>query len=194
MPERHNQSGMTLVELLVGMVIMGVIITGIYNLFRVHNLMAAKQEETTHMQQELFSAMIQMSEDLRMCGYTPATGTFGFNATATNATAIYCTKAETGSGNNTEIGYAFDPVDREIDVFINSNGTWAWETAATHISELNFIYFDAAGNIIANIAASIDQIHSVDITATAIASTERSGLQIGNRTMNTRVYCRNMGI
>lgn len=194
MPEHHNQSGMTLVELLVAMVIMGVIIAGIYNLFRVHNLMAAKQEETTLMQQELFSAMAQISDDLRMCGYTNTAGTFGFNATATNSTAVYCTKAETGAGNNTEIGYVFDPVANEIDVLINSNGTWAWETAATHISELNFIYFDANGNIIANIAANAAQIHSVDITATAIASSERSGLHVGNRTMNTRVYCRNMGI
>lgn len=194
MPERHNQSGMTMVELLVAMVIMGVIITGIYNLFRVHNLMAAKQEETTLMQQELFSAMAQMSDDLRMCGYTPATGTFGFNATATNSTAVYCTKAQTGAGNNTEIGYAFDPADNEIDVLINSNGTRAWETAATHISELNFVYFDAEGNIIANIAANAAQIRAVDITATATASPDISGLHVGNRTMNTRVYCRNIGI
>lgn len=192
MPEHRNQSGMTLVEILVAMAILGVIVTGIYNLFRVHNLMAARQEETTLMQQELLSALVQMADDLRMCGYAPGGGTFGFNATQTNATAVYCTKNATGAGNDTQIGYRLDAANNEIDLFLNSNATW--EAAASNIANLNIVYFDINGNIILNPAANATNIRYVDITATAIASAERSNLNIANRTMSTRVYCRNTGI
>ena len=192
MPEHHNQSGMTLVEILVAMAILGVIVTGIYNLFRVHNLMAARQEETTMMQQELLSALVQMGDDLRMCGYAPDGGTFGFNATATNATAVYCTKNATGGGNDTQIGYRLDAANNEIDLFLNSNATW--EPAASNIANLNIVYFDINGNTIVDPGANATNIRYVDITATAMASTERSNLNIANRTMSTRVYCRNTGI
>ena len=191
MPEHRNQSGMTLVEILVAMAILGVIITGIYNLFRVHNLMAARQEETTLMQQELLSALVQMADDLRMCGYAPDGGTFGFNATQTNATAVYCTKNATGAGNDTEIGYRFDAANNEIDIFLTSNATW--ETTASNIAALNLVYLNNNGTIL-DPATDTANIRYVDITATAIASAERSNLNIGNRTMSTRVYCRNMGI
>lgn len=192
MPEHRNQSGMTLVEILVAMAILGVIVTGIYNLFRVHNLMAARQEETTLMQQELLSALVQMADDLRMCGYAPDGGTFGFNATQTNATAVYCTKNATGAGNDTQIGYRLDAANNEIDLFLNSNATW--EAAASNIANLNIVYFDINGNTILNPAANATNIRYVDITATAMASTERANLNIANRTMSTRVYCRNTGI
>jgi len=194
MPENHNQSGMTLVEILVAMVMMGILATGIYNLFRVHNLMAAKQEETTHMQQELLSVMVQISEDLRMCGYSTGSGTnVGFNATATDSTSVYCTKQQTGpSGNaNTVIGYMLNTADNKIEFFLNSNSTWV--TAANNIADLNFIYRSIDGDIL-NATTDANAIRYVDITATAQATDARSALNIRDRTMNTRVYCRNMGI
>ena len=196
MPENHNQSGMTLVEILVAMAIMGLIATGIYNLFRVHNLMAAKQEETTQMQQELLSAIVQIAEDLRMCGYSTGSGiNVGFNATATNSTAVYCTKQQTGlvpANINTNIGYMFDADNNKIDFFLNSNSTWT--TAASNISDLNFIYFDIDGNIIPLPIVDTRTIRYVEITATAQATAARSGLNIRDRTLSTRIYCRNMGI
>ncbi len=195
MPKNHNQSGMTLVEILVAMVMMGILATGIYNLFRVHNLMAAKQEETTHMQQELLSVMVQISEDLRMCGYSAGNSTnVGFNATATNSTSVYCTKQQTGANGdtNTDIGYMFNLGENKIYFFLNSNSTWA--TAASNIADINFTYRDIDGNIIPLPIADTDEIRFVDIVAIAQSTDSRSALNIRDRTMNTRVYCRNMGI
>ncbi|MDO9583639.1 MAG: prepilin-type N-terminal cleavage/methylation domain-containing protein [Desulfomicrobium sp.] len=192
MPEKKAQSGMTLVEILVAMVMMGIIITGVYNLFRAHNLMAAKQEETTMMQQELLSAMVQMADDLRMCGYSNSTAsTTGFNATS-NATVVICTKDFDLSSNSTLLGFRLNTVNNTLD-YINATG--GWEPAAINISNLTLTYFDIDGNNIANITgATAGLIRSIGVTATAIAAPARAGLNIGNRTMNTRVYCRNTGL
>lgn len=103
----NTQSGFTLVEVLVTTAIVGIIMTGVYNLFNVHNRMAARQEETTLMQQELLSVMEQISDELRMCGYSSSDMIgLGFSNRdtandpdynrATNATSIYCTL----DGNN----------------------------------------------------------------------------------------------
>ena len=192
MPKFNSQSGTTLVEILVTLVIVGVVAAGIYNLFRVHNLMAARQDETTRMQQELLSSLVQIAEDLRMCGYTTGAGNNGFNATS-NATAVICSKDPDLSSNSTRLGYRFNAANNAID-YINATG--GWEEAATNISNLAFIYFDRQGNIIPNIsnATTASLVRAVDITVTAVASPERSQLDIGSRVLSTRVYCRNTGL
>ena len=63
MPDEFKQHGFTLIEILVALVIGGIVITGVYNIFRVNNLMAAKQEETTMMQQELLTSLVVISDD-----------------------------------------------------------------------------------------------------------------------------------
>jgi len=189
MSENTSQSGATLVEILVTLVIVGILATAVYNLFRVHNLAAAKQDETTRMQQELLSSVVQIAEDLRMCGYTtPGGGNNGFNSTS-NATIVICSKDPDLSSNSTLIGYRFNAANSSID-YINATG--GWEEAATNISNVVFAYFNNNGtNINATMAGSI---RAVDITVTAVASPERSQLNIGSRTLSTRVYCRNTGL
>lgn len=175
-------------ELLVTLVIVGIVAAAIYNLFRVHNLMAARQDETTRMQQELLSSVVQIADDLRMCGYTTEGGYNGFNSTS-NSTVVICSKDGDLSSNSTLIGYRFNTVTNAID-YMNANGVW--EEAATNISNVVFNYFDSNGTNIN--AAMSESIRAVDITVTAVASPERSLLNIGNRTMSTRVYCRNTGL
>lgn len=192
-----RQSGMTLVELLVTMVILGIISAGIYNIFRVHNLMAAKQDETTLMQQELLSLMVLMADDLRMCGYNPAGGTFGFNATQTGATSIFCTSDKNGNGvldaNNTNpehLGYRL--AGNQIEFFEPESN--AWNSTSAVFADLQLRYFNAAGNQIAVNGTNAGDIRFVEVTAIATASAARAGMAIANRTMTTRVYCRNLGI
>jgi prepilin-type N-terminal cleavage/methylation domain-containing protein len=193
MPEQHNQSGMTLVEILVAMVMMGIIITGIYNLFRVHNLMAAKQEETTMMQQELLTSLADISDEIRMCGFSRSkTSPFGLNASATNATSIYCTREISFSNNSTNIiGYRLDN-QKQILVYIPTTDTW--EPAASNISDLRFTYYDDEGNTIEPNATNLSDVRIVEINATAIPSPERSGLKIHSRNMHTRIWMRNLGL
>lgn len=173
---------------MVTLVIVGIVAAAIYNLFRVHNLMAARQDETTRMQQELLSSVVQIANDLRMCGYTTGGGNNGFNATS-NATVVICSKDRDLSLNSTMIGYRFNAANNAIDYM---NATGDWEETATNISNVVFSYFDSNGTNIN--AAMAESIRSVDITVTAVASPERSLLNIGNRTLSTRVYCRNTGL
>ncbi|MBU4524097.1 MAG: prepilin-type N-terminal cleavage/methylation domain-containing protein [Desulfomicrobium sp.] len=191
MSEKRAQSGMTLVEILVAMVMMGIVLTGLYNLFRVHNLMAAKQEETTVMQQELLSAVVQIAEDLRMCGYTVTSGTSnGFVEIATNATSVRCTRDPAPDGS-TQIAYILRP-NNTID-WLNASAEWV--TAAENIADLTFVYRDRNGDVIPVNTPEIEtDTRFIDITISAAASDERAGLNISNRIMNTRVYCRNMGL
>ena len=76
----HSQSGLTLIELLVTMLVSGILISAVYSVFSTHHKMAIKQEESTLMQQELLNAMIRITEELRMCGFS-ITGSqdFGFS-------------------------------------------------------------------------------------------------------------------
>lgn len=190
---------MTLVELLVAVVIFGVIATGIYNIFRVHNLMAARQDETTHMQQELLSIMVMMADDLRMCGYerVPGGATFGFDVNGTNATSVFCTSDRNGNGvldaNNTNpehLGYRL--VGNQVQIFEPESNTWV--ATSDVFAGLQIIYFNADAVAFVPTAATIDDIRFVEITATATTSPERANLPIADRTMTTMVYCRNLGI
>ncbi len=182
---------MTLVEILVATVMMGIVLTGLYNLFRVHNIMAAKQEETTLMQQELLSAIVQISEDLRMCGFTlPGPTVNGFVQNATNATSVRCTRSAASDGS-TQIAYTLRP-NNTVD-WLNASAEWI--TAAENIANLNFVYRDSNGDVIPINTPEIEtNTRFIDITISAKASDERDGLNISNRTISTRVYCRNMGL
>ena len=194
MPKRKAETGMTLVEILVGLVMMGIIVTGIYNLFRVHNLMAAKQEETTMMQQELLTALVDMSEELRMCGFRPmGIGNFGFNASSTNETSIYCTRGLSINNNSTDIiAYTRNSTNHLLVYMTNDN---TWTAAASNISDLRFSYFDANGLEIVNPnAGNVGQIRMVEINATAVPAPQRAACGISSRNMHTRVWLRNMGL
>ena len=216
-----NQSGMTIIETLVAMTITGLIITAIYSLFQVHHRMAIKQEETTLMQQELLAATSLIAEELRMCGYSP-TGAPGFGfahlpnkgkpdyGRATNETSVYCTLDSQGDGKIDESGSGSmrDHVGFRLNV-LNSGapkplpdnvlrkydtGAVRWQPLCTNIAEIRFKYFDNKGRIIEAPWLNADAIMDIEVTITAEPSKKRKDLGIGNRTMTTKIVCRNCAL
>lgn len=214
-----SQAGMTLVEILVATALSGLLIAAIYSLFQVHHRMAIKQEETTLMQQELLAATVQISEELRMCGYSPnGTESFGFAhkpgigspdyGRGTNATSVYCSldwngdglTNESGSGSLREhVGYRLNIMDsgalkKKPDNVLRKYDTGAvhWQPLFTNIGDLRFTYFNAKAEAIDDPETNTGAIRMVELRITAVPSAGREHLGIGNRTMTTRVWCRNL--
>jgi len=214
--KRFGQSGMTLVETLVAMAISGLIVSAIYSLFQTHHRIAARQSQTTLMQQELHSAAALISEELRMCGFS-AQGSPGFGFShkpgigapdygrATTGSAVYCSQDwnadgianENGSGclrehagfrlNVSDAGSAKKIPDHVPRKY--DTGFVAWPPFSTNIGDLHLIYFDAGGEIITEPHAHTQNIRGVRVEITAIPS--KLHLGIGNRTLSTMVWCRN---
>jgi prepilin-type N-terminal cleavage/methylation domain-containing protein len=213
--KRFGQSGMTLVETLVAMAISGLIISAIYSLFQTHHRIAARQSQTTLMQQELHSAAALISEELRICGFS-AQGSPGFGFShkpgigapdygrATTHEAVYCSldwnadgiANENGSSLREHAGFRLNvandgSVKKVPDHVLRKYDTGAvhWQPFSTNIGDLRFTYFDASGEIITEPHAHTQNIRGVRVEITAIPS--KSHLGIGNRTLSTMVWCRN---
>ena len=190
--------GLTLVELLVVLAIMGILGIALYSLFQTHNRQALIQEETALMQQELLSAMVIMTDSIRMCGYSPnmsaTTGLTGFRS-PTNTTYLNCTRDMNGNGtidtsDDEIITFRFNAADAEIQTA--SAGAVSWQPFAINIGDLQFTYFDENGNVIADPNSNLDAIRMVEINATAVPSANRAAMGIPNHTMSTRVLVRNL--
>jgi prepilin-type N-terminal cleavage/methylation domain-containing protein len=213
--KRFGQSGMTLVETLVAMAISGLIISAIYSLFQTHHRIAARQSQTTLMQQELHSAAALISEELRMCGFS-AQGSPGFGFShkpgigapdygrATTHDSVYCSldwnadgiANENGSSLREHAGFrlnvANDGSAKKVPDHVlrkYDTGSVHWQPFSTNIGDLRFTYFDASGEIITEPHAHTPSIRGVRVEITAIPS--KSHLGIGNRTLSTMVWCRN---
>jgi len=216
--KRFGQSGMTLVETLVAMAISGMIVSAIYSLFQTHHRIAARQSQTTLMQQELHSAAALISEELRMCGFS-AQGSPGFGFShnpgigapdygrATTGTAVYCSQDwnadgianENGSGSLREhagfrLNVANDGSAKKIPDHVlrkYDTGAVAWQPFSANIGDLRFTYLDANGTVINEPHEHTEKIRGVRVKITAIPDRSRARLGVGNRTLSTTVWCRN---
>ena len=66
---RLNKKGLTLIELLVGLVICAIVVAGIYRLFISQGKAYVVQDQVVEVQQNVRSAMEIMLRDLRMTGF-----------------------------------------------------------------------------------------------------------------------------
>lgn len=75
-PVRLNRNGLSLIELMVGLVICAIAVAGIYRLFMAQSRAYTVQEQVVEVQQNIRTAMESMLRDLRMTGFdddrTPA--------------------------------------------------------------------------------------------------------------------------
>ena len=65
---RFNSKGITLIELLIGLVIFGIVVAGIYRLFIAQSKAYTVQDQIVDVQQSIRSAMEILLRDLRMTG------------------------------------------------------------------------------------------------------------------------------
>ena len=170
-----QEQGFTLIELLVAMVISLVVMSGIYSAYSSQQKAHEMTEQVTTVQQNLRVGMYFLEQDIRMAGYDPTGSTlFGFTGANANTTTFTMDTDRDGvlDGNET---FTYSLVSGDL----MRSGT----TLVEYISGVTLAYLDEDGNITGN----MNNIRSIGITM--------SGLRGGhNRTVQTRIHCRNMGL
>ncbi len=166
-----KDSGFTLVELLVALVIGGIIITAAYMMFITNQRTYLMQDEVVSVQQTIRPAVEYMSRLIRIAGLDPEqTGLFGLRDVT-----------------NSSIEFSFDRIDdgvrgtleatSEIKAFRAQNNqlqeqdqnTGNWEPIAENVEALNFTYLDRNGNIVADLVLNRDAIRSIQISIVGIS-------------------------
>ncbi|MCK4503061.1 MAG: PilW family protein [Desulfuromonadales bacterium] len=102
--KKNSDSGFTLIEVLIAMVISLVIISGAYSLFNSQQQQTIVQTNVSDAQQTLRAAMGYMSRDVRMAGYDPK-GTSNFGITDIK---FHDFTASTAADGSSYISFAWD--------------------------------------------------------------------------------------
>ena len=203
----HNtQSGFTLTEVLVAMVISAVLTTAVYQTFHSQQRSYTLQSGAAAMEQNLRSGLYLLTRELRSAGYNPtqaSTGDFRFvtsfpatnNLFVVNYTTDHSLIAFTldtdGSGAiepnmNEQIAYRFNNAQKALERFNDTQAdpTKKWETVASDIDAVYFSYFDQNKNITTD-PTSIEYIE-----ISLLARTQKQD----SKYTNTTVYTNKAGV
>ena len=143
-----NKKGVTLIELLVGLVIFGIIIAGIYRVFIAQTRTYAVQDQVVEVQQDVRSAMELMLRDIRMAGYksdinpvTLPTPVFPGDYTLNVKTDAIRVEYQKGVNRNAVV-YYIDRTQLKRDLYINDVADAANnpEILLDNVTALNFTY------------------------------------------------------
>ena len=159
-----GESGFTLTELLIGIVLSGVVIAGVYGFFVSQIKTYSLQEQLVEMQENARIAIDTIVRDLQNAGYDPTSSKmFGITTAAfsasnssglslgTNNTELYFTVDDDGLGdidNNPDerFGFRINSNTLEAQCFPDPC-TDPWEAVADNIDVLSFTYTYANGTV-----------------------------------------------
>ena len=167
-----TQSGFTLTEVLVAMVISAVLTTAVYQTFHSQQRSYTLQSEAATMEQNLRSGLYLLTREVRSAGYNPTQATtagFRFVTSfpapnnlfvvnyATDHSLVAFTLDSDGSGaiepnKNEQIAYQFNNAQKTLERFNDAQPDPAqkWETVASDIDVVYFTYFDQNNNLTAD--------------------------------------------
>lgn len=141
-----NKKGVTFIELLVGLVIVGIIIAGVYRVFVAQTRTYTVQEQAVEVQQNIRSAMELMLRDIRMAGYTSninsvtlGTSIFPGDNTLTVRTDAIRVEYQRGGNANTVVYYRDVNSQLIRELYING-GLNATDPLLQNVNTLNFTY------------------------------------------------------
>ena len=198
--KKQNNSGFTLIELMVALVLTSLVTMSIYGVYESQNRSYIAQERVTAMQQNIRAALFLMCRQLRMAGYDhTGTAGAGFDNATSDDTLIFTYVADDdGRDNNgdgevdelgelTTISYdlydAYD--DGDTDIGIQVDGA-ARRPVAENIEQIEFFYTlmdDSTDPPTVTItttppAADVDQIRAVQITV--LVRADRPDQEVNN--------------
>ena len=165
----YMEKGFTLIELLIALVISGLVLTAVYNIFISSNRIYLKQNEMTKIEQNLRAAMNMMTKEIRMSGY---------NSTNSSKSGVFHTSNSTTilfNYQNSTHKYYCDSNDKSIR---NENN----QKISRHIEALNFNYHNSTDS-------DCSEIDQVDIYIQSYS--DKNQLDIPTLDMNKTVIIRN---
>jgi type IV pilus assembly protein PilW len=161
-----KDSGFTLVELLVALVVGGIIITAAYLLFISNQRTYMMQDEVVSVQQTIRPAAEYMSRYIRIAGLDPEqTGLFGLRNVTNSTIEFSFDRIEDGILGTLEANAeikAFRVQNNQLQERDQSTNTW--EPIAENVEALNFTYLNRDGNVIADPQLNIDAIRTIQIS------------------------------
>ena len=198
---KRNQSGFTMVELLVALAVSSIVLTLMYLTYQSQLKTNTTQQELIEMQQNMRAALYLMEREIRMAGYGPEGGIADPAITTAAVDDIAfamdikdgATDASDGdtSSAGEQIRYTLDGSGNLVRMSNDGGGGWRSDILldTVDINSLTFVYKDEDGQT----PASASDILSVEIIITAGIGTT---VMVDPHEMDLRseVKVRNLGL
>jgi type IV pilus assembly protein PilW len=160
---KNRQGRFTLIELLSGILITGILLAALYYVFTSQQVVFSAQEQVAEMTQSTRAALDLMTREIRLAGYKTSTSTFkGIQTATSNTIRVLADLDQNGDtlGANEDITYSYNPGTLQIC----RNGVNL--PIADNITALSFAYTLADGSVTLN-PGNLANIRKVTITITA---------------------------
>ena len=211
-----GENGFSLIELMIGIAIASLVMAATYGIFINYRRSNTLQTVSTDVQQDLRAAIMLMEQEIRGAGFNPRTVAGVGIQSGSDATTIIFTSDndfngliaqddpatggvdELASSPDEWITYGYDPATRQLtrdsmQADGTQFGTQIQQTVLDNVASVSFFYRDQDFNPIATPVpnASLADIRSVYITIQMVRGTPHGDV---DRTIETRVYCRNLSL
>ena len=195
---RNHDAGFTLIELLISLVLFSIIIATVATVLVPLRRSYTTQEVAAAAQQTTRLAIDFMVNDIRLAGLDPIgeaeagielASALKFRFTIDRAPQGGEANGEIDLGNLEQLTYTWDAPNQQLQVIQDETlGSPVTDTMVNNVTNLRFTYFDEDDVE----TTDTEEIRSVALTMTV---EEPAGLDgTVERTYNTRVRCRNLGI
>ena len=177
--------GFTLIEMLIALVILSIVSGVAYGIFASLSKSFTTQDVTAKTQQNLRIGIDFMTRDIRMAGLDPLdTANAGIITASPTAIRFTADKNMDGDVDDSAEDVTYQLNGKTLQL-IDDQGT---ATLNENISDFEFIYFDTDGAA----TTVVENVRSVGITLTA--TTPAGSAAPVERTYNTLIRCRNIGL
>jgi len=173
---KNNESGFTLVELLIAMTIGLIILTALSSTFLMQRKIYDVQEQVSEMVQTARAAMDMMTREIRMAGYDPTDAGFDGITYDANQLQIQANinddediiNADGSYDDNENITYTYYDKNSAYPYQIKrKTGNGNFVSFAENIEAFPFVYLKADGVTEITTSAENDDIRQIKITITA---------------------------
>jgi len=193
----NNESGFSLVELMVVVAIASMMLAAMYGLFITLSRSYTTEEVKADAMQDVRAALNFMIRDIRMAGLDPKrTDKFGIEEA--NSTKILFTSDLNSDGviddeggtaplNQERVTYLFDLANNQLDqVLYEGTGSQSNQPVLDNVIALNFSYLNSLGTT----AATNSEIREVHVQLTVRLPAGQVGSV--DRTLESSTQCRNL--